>query len=93
MSKRTQGPWVINQFGGQDKWAIGPSVSHRVCDVYGEANAHLIAAAPDLLAALREIVDDYSDRFDPDDPSTNPGIKLSIKQAHDAIVKATRSES
>ena len=54
-----------------------------------EANARLIAAAPDLLEALQEITSDYADRFDLDDPSTNPGIKSSIEQARAAIAKAT----
>jgi hypothetical protein len=38
-----------------------------------------------LLLALKEIADDYEDRFDMHDPSTNPGIKYVIKQARDAI--------
>lgn len=54
-----------------------------------QANARLIAAAPDLLEALKEIAADYADRFDLDDPSTNPGIKYTIKQARAAIAKAT----
>ena len=48
-----------------------------------------VAAAPDLLEALKEIAADYADRFDLDDPSTNPGIKSTIKQARAAIAKAT----
>ncbi len=42
-----------------------------------------------LLLALREIADDYADRFDMDSPSTNPGMKYVVQQARDAIVKAT----
>ena len=38
-----------------------------------------------LLDALKEIAADYADRFDLDDPSTNPGIKFTIKQARAAI--------
>jgi hypothetical protein len=53
------------------------------------ANARLIAAAPELLDALREIADDYADRFDLDSPSTNPGIKSTIANARAAIAKAT----
>lgn len=52
-------------------------------------DARLIAAAPELLEALREITADYADRFDLDSASTNPGIKSSIKQARAAIGKAT----
>lgn len=55
--------FVVN--GPDDRGA--PSLPIRVCDLRvpvgfegfaeGQANAHLIAAAPDLLAALRDIVD------------------------------------
>lgn len=54
-----------------------------------QANAKLIGAAPDLLLALREIADDYADRFDMDSPSTNPGMKYVVQQAREAIAKAT----
>jgi hypothetical protein len=37
------------------------------------------------LEALEEISDDYADRFDLHSPSTNPGIKSSIKLARDAF--------
>jgi len=60
---------------------------HYLLDAQAMLDA--IAAAPDLLEALREITSDYADRFDLDDPSTNPGIKSSIEQARAAIVKAT----
>lgn len=54
----------------------------------GEFNARLIAAAPDLLEALEELVGDIADRFDMDSPSTNPGIKHAVEAAHKAIAKA-----
>ncbi len=46
-----------------------------------------------LLEALEEITSDYADRFDLDDPSTNPGIKSSIKQARAAIAQAKDSNA
>ena len=49
--------------------------------------------APDLLSALREIADDYADRFDMDSPSTNPGMKYVVKQARAAIAKATGKDA
>ncbi len=84
--KHTPGPWrafetrvcFANMAGGFDI---------RNCPD-AEANARLIAAAPELLEALKEVTSDYAGRFDLDDPSTNPGIKSSIKQAHAAIAKA-----
>ena len=53
------------------------------------ANAQLIAAAPDLLAALQELADDIADRFDMESRSTNPGMKHAVSIARDAIEKAT----
>jgi hypothetical protein len=66
----TPGPWVVggrpNRDGDRTD-AIGVNADgghgYTVCDVFGDveelaphmrANAHLIAAAPDLLAALKE---------------------------------------
>jgi len=48
-------------------------------------NNQLIAQRDALLEALKEIAADYADRFDLDSPSTNPGIKFTIKQARAAI--------
>jgi len=93
MVKHTPGPWFYDedfqlietddgQFLASMKFSQSPAVGAA------GANGKLIAAAPELLQALREIADDYEDRFDLDDPSTNPGIKLAIKQARAAITKA-----
>lgn len=49
------------------------------------------AQRDELLEALKEIAADYADRFDLDSPSTNPGIKSTIKQARSVIAKATGS--
>lgn len=43
------------------------------------------AAVIELQEALREIADDYADRFDLNSPSTNPGIKSVIRQARAAL--------
>lgn len=64
MTKRTPGPWEHRRTTppqGWDGWEIyGDDGAKVVCAVYGpqrdrvtEADAHLIAAAPDLLAALK----------------------------------------
>jgi hypothetical protein len=91
-AKHTPGPWALRE----DSCVIVDSVvgypiagtrTKRPEDE-NRANAHLISAAPDLLEALQEITDDYSDRFDLDSPSTNPGIKTSIARARAAIAKA-----
>ena len=38
-----------------------------------------------LRDALKEAVEDYSDRFDMSSPSTNPGIKWIVKQGKEAL--------
>jgi len=65
--KHTPGPWYINQ-----KYCIGPrpraddqsdGMFRPLADVYGvnrDANARLIAAAPDLLDALSVLLNVYS---------------------------------
>lgn len=60
MSKHTPGPWKVvpptqEQLALNYKcYSVDPSVScgHGICSTYREANAHLIAAAPEMLEAL-----------------------------------------
>jgi hypothetical protein len=65
-TKHTPGPWVIGK-RDHDVVMVDTASGTAICDVYGEsddrpANARLIAAAPDLLAALEDIArGDYSD--------------------------------
>ncbi len=63
MTKHTPGPWFCEN--GDDEWQVWHdegiaciATVHRGCepDGTGETNAHLIAAAPDLLAALEELL-------------------------------------
>ncbi len=85
MSKHTPGPWSVWSDPEQKDQcqyidAKGMAVAH-VFGINREANARLIAAAPDLLEALIEMVDDFgptpSDRF------------RSLGPARAAIAKAT----
>ena len=70
MSKHTPGPWEIKRHFdscyryisapehialAQVVWCVEEEERSPVC----EANAHLIAAAPDLLEALEELADQY----------------------------------
>lgn len=68
MSNFTPGPWVVtaHPVPGVDVFAVGEpmadeelqySLSHTVCYQNAEANARLIAAAPELLEALIEAVE------------------------------------
>ena len=68
--KHTPGPWVIDSDGDGKANAIvtsthTASLDDDICEVYGgnkddddirKANARLIAAAPELLEAIREVV-------------------------------------
>ena len=58
MSKHTPGPWAVDSTGlvcGARGW--GPVAS--VYPKFRDANARLIAAAPDMLEALEMCVDEY----------------------------------
>ncbi|MFJ3117860.1 hypothetical protein ACIPI6_15095 [Pseudomonas protegens] len=97
MNKHTPGPWVARPVPnagvrGHTGYAIDFNEDQeQVVDfVYEEADARLIAGAPDLLEALQDLTDDIAERFDMDSPSTNPGIKHCIDAARAAIAKATQ---
>ena len=100
MSKHTPGPWEAAKSREEaDPWGIRSDDGYWLASIidsasepmgaHSEVNARLMAAAPDLLLALREIAADYADRFDMNCPSTNPGIKYVVEQARAAIAKAT----
>ena len=86
--QHTPGPWKFSLFDGEPNVAL-VQMRHGFATVHGTrvgrvANAHLMAAAPDLLSALREIVDIESQ-------STDPEIRSAVNQARSAIKKATCS--
>lgn len=68
-AQHTPGPWVASPNIGY--WMVGAPVSEElpahadrhIGNIYSEDNARLIAAAPDLLAALDQ-VDAYLSPFD-----------------------------
>ncbi|RSZ60011.1 hypothetical protein HF313_14955 [Massilia atriviolacea] len=106
MSAHTPGPWVLepNARGGINircSWGVIGCAFSGVSFAPGEpnqvieqrANAHLIAAAPDLLEALRELANDIAERFDMESSSTNPGMKNAVAEARAAIAKATGGKS
>jgi hypothetical protein len=92
MNKHTPSPW-IHRTRLDNGANIGCKNGYAICDIaYGysslskeelDANAALISAAPDLLAAL-EAMTYYFAEYEKDDSA-----KHGFKAARDAIAKAT----
>ena len=96
--KHTPGPWIIGN-SGTSVYALGDEGSNRFylhIDTWvdrkhqseksvaeAEANAHLIAAAPDLLAALRAF-----DHGETVHGTHSPGVACTQCAARRAIAKA-----
>jgi hypothetical protein len=92
-AKHTPEPWEISQ--EPPRWIIQstgvPMGAKAVAWMVGDylecnANARLIAAAPDLLAALRQVmgwIDNWSPNFVGDDewPEAQAGIRAAIAKA------------
>lgn len=91
----TPGPWVVvTELRDTDEIICDMLNNGYVAITKGKKlanwrhDAALIAAAPELLEALEDLADDISERFDMDDRSTNPGMKLAMEAARAAIAKA-----
>jgi len=94
MNKHTQGPWTVSNEtdisgieNDPENGCVGPvDVAHvylRTVQGRTEANARLIAAAPDLLAALQGLLRGIFDGPDDADAATL------VAKARAAIAKAT----
>jgi len=57
MSKHTPGPWKADYNKPYDQWWVSQFDGNPVATTKQETNARLIAAAPDLLAALKNLLD------------------------------------
>ena len=59
----TPGPWRIEASPSKGRWTAVYTVDpcEDLAQVIGQANAHLIAAAPDLYAALEGMLEAYED--------------------------------
>ena len=109
MSKHTKGPWKLEEF--DSGWAIETATGdYYIADVLKSndanthetidaANARLIAAAPELLEALKQLqfevsINHYSYEDDDDKNSSVTHRKLNeaLKKAMGAIAKAEGSE-
>lgn len=75
-TKHTRGPWEVNKTRYGSIWIGGAEIADTgfqteiasVCSEYGEmsrANAALIAAGPDLLAALKQCLEDDAGDLEP----------------------------
>lgn len=92
-AQHTPGPWVARP--GLTRWNIvttGQPRTFNVCSINTdrleqEANGRLIAASPDLLAALKEAVSLL------ENGDTRGAWERGIKQAHAAIAKAEGVEA
>ena len=96
MSTPTPGPWRVTEMKhtvGRAVWAGSGTEEYRVCGVglshvpgRMEANAALISAAPDLLAALQQATDGARQDWD---SGTEPTAWFEAARA--AISKAVQS--
>ena len=85
MKPHTPGPWtaIPDDTGDEREWyVVTEEEGVLALSVSEEADARLIAAAPDLLAALKEMVTWMPSGFAPQSQSR------AMKMAHDAIAKA-----
>ena len=93
-TQHTPGPWQIETFDDVPHSRIHAKgeIGGAIADIYGNgdhgANARLIAAAPDLLAALRE-VDEAGRAKYASDFGAAEALQRVAKTARAAISKAT----
>ena len=97
--KHTPGPWVARKTGGagwpgQIGWAIDfNEIQEQVVDfVYEEADAHLIAAAPELLEALSDALADFDNWAAHEDNYPHEHLVAWAEKARAAIAKAKGEE-
>ncbi len=99
-NQHTPGPWAADKFSRGDDYTptncrVTSGKKEIACAFYGatdgerEANARLIAAAPELLAALEGLLDAYAPRAG--ETAKNNGeesLHCSVREARAAIAKA-----
>lgn len=103
MNTFTPGPWTAVKAAGSRTWLVNSKTWNELASVYGnqdrglnsegEANARLVAAAPDLLSAARQAREFFEKNmgllFGPDhDIPMAAGASLAIQYLDAAIAKA-----
>ena len=89
MSKHTPGPWHYEQKGGGLVGIFPSGIETAVAFTRNnEADARLIAAAPDLLAALRYVYEYYAPMTIFDDETGDTGHDEAMEIVRAAIAKA-----
>ena len=98
MSGHTPGPWTMGVMEEDGPWCVGNSECVALAKMTGapgphhEANARLIAAAPELLEALEKIASEESTTWDEDLMEHVP-VPMDEEEmaeiARNAIAKAT----
>ncbi len=82
--KHTPGPWYAARSSGSQGLIISEANGANVAVSYDPHDAPLIAAAPDLLAALSQLLDSPDLNLD----ELHPETRLLMRDARDAIAKA-----
>lgn len=95
MSAHTPGPWVLSGWTAPDDygWSIKVGdapyrIEVSAWSASSEADARLIAAAPDLLAELRETLEALEVRYDGAPDSSTRWMGHRIARLEAAIAKA-----
>lgn len=80
--KHTPGPWMVSN---TDRWNIVDAKGIKLCDCYFSNDVPIVAAAPDMLEALKETKYrlEYGDFY-----KTSPLLGAIIDQIKSAIAKA-----
>ena len=92
-TQHTSGPWSVIKGSPQAGIITAPNRSLGIAEVFGGgetdiANARLIAAAPQMLAALRAALEAMGDSYDATDAAGEAGASV-WDQVANAIESAT----
>src|ERR1700749_2267266 len=98
-AKHTPGPWIIDCAGDMDGYSTvrvadgsenGRIETQPIATIYADADAHLIAAAPELLAALAELTGRVEGLLasDPDTAEVWRKVGYEHRRAQAALAKA-----